>query len=362
MPVTGATVRKVLFVCILLCTILAVPLGYGIYSQSSALGGRPSLALIFVQPLLITGFLAILGVPLYALIRKYPGGPGRWIPAIVLHLIAFPSFTVVYYSLRYVGLIAINVRIREGFFEFVQSRILAQPANNTWQYVTVAVACYALRYYWLLEEREKQQSELRIQLARYELQMLKLQLHPHFLFNTLNGISALMMRDVPVAQHMLVCLADLFRMALEHSSKKFILLRDELKFVQSYLELQGMRFDGRLKVDIDIEPETLNLLVPNMILQPVVENAVRHGIEPRRDRGTIVIRSNTVGGNLRIEVENDGPLIEETIDTRGTGVGIRNLRSRLTQLYGESQTFEVGNRNPNGVRVTLEIPASRVIA
>jgi LytS/YehU family sensor histidine kinase len=194
-------------------------------------------------------------------------------------------------------------------------------------------------------------------MAEYELQILKLQLHPHFLFNTLNGISALMMRDVKTAREMIVRLSDLLRIALSHNSRKQITLRQELEFIDAYLQIEQMRFGSRLWVNVAVDPATLDAAVPNMILQPLVENAIRHGIAPQRSGGGVEITTSRNNGDLRIVVANDGPEIRGPVVTdSGIGLGLGNTRARLWQLYGDAYNLQMEPRQQGGVEVRLEIP------
>ena len=148
-----------------------------------------------------------------------------------------------------------------------------------------------LEYYQKYRDRELHTSQLETQLAKAQLQVLKMQLHPHFLFNTLHAISALMHKDVERADLMIVRLSELLRQTLENGGTDEVLLRQELDFIKTYLEIQQIRLGARLTVEMDVDPGTMHALVPNLILQPIVENAIRHGIAPRSGPGRIEIRA-----------------------------------------------------------------------
>jgi LytS/YehU family sensor histidine kinase len=185
-----------------------------------------------------------------------------------------------------------------------------------------------------------------------------MQLHPHFLFNTLNGIAGLV-RDSrnKDAVRMIAGLSDLLRHTLETAGKQEVSLREELEFLELYLDLQQMRFPDRLSVRMEIEPETLDATVPYLVLQPLVENAVRHGIAPRAAPGTVGVRARRDDTLLEIKVFDDGLGLSHPADAgKGTGIGLANTRARLAQLYGEGHRFDVREREGGGVEATVVIP------
>src|SRR4029079_2186861 len=176
------------------------------------------------------------------------------------------------------------------------------------------------------------------------LQALKMQLHPHFLFNTLNSISALLDEDVDAADQMLARLGDLLRMTLENSGAQEITLQEELEFLRCYLEIEQVRFNDRLTVDMKIEPATLDAQVPNLILQPIVENAIKHGIVSRIAPGRIEISAIRYGGSLKLQVRDNGPGLHPGEASSGRvkeGLGLANTRARLEQRYRHDHRFEM---------------------
>ncbi len=219
-----------------------------------------------------------------------------------------------------------------------------------WGIVGVTLAMDAARR---ARERELRASQLEARLAEARLEMLRMQLHPHFLFNTLHAISALVHEDPEAADRMIAALSDLLRMALESAAEQEVPLRQELDFLNRYLEIQQMRFGDRLGVKLDAAAETLDVLVPNMMIQPLVENAIRHGIAPRAEGGALEISSRRRGERLAIEICDDGPgLPQNSIE----GIGLTNTRARLAHLYGNEQHFAIENREGRGACVRLEIP------
>jgi two-component system LytT family sensor kinase len=189
--------------------------------------------------------------------------------------------------------------------------------------------------------------------------VLKMQLHPHFLFNTLHAISALMHKDVELADRMIARLGELLRSTLEHVGTQEVALRDELEFIKPYLEIEQARLGPRLTVQLDIDPEAMDANVPNLILQPLVENAIRHGIAPRAGAGHIEIHARRENGRVRLQVCDNGRGLA-TNYTEGVGVG--NTRARLRQLYGEEHQFVMCNRPDGGLEVTVALPFSTALA
>ncbi|MCA1557757.1 MAG: histidine kinase, partial [Acidobacteria bacterium] len=216
---------------------------------------------------------------------------------------------------------------------------------------------HALRYYTKYRERELQASQLEARLAQAQLQVLKMQLHPHFLFNTLHAISTLMHRDVEAADRMIARLSDLLRLALDNEGVQEVTLKQELELLERYLEIEQTRFRDRLTVEMRIEPEVLDARVPNLILQPLVENAIQHGITPRRGQGRIEIGARRTNGTLDIYVRDDGRgLAGATDETVKEGVGLSNTRARLLQLYGGHARFELRCPPEGGTLASLAIP------
>lgn len=219
---------------------------------------------------------------------------------------------------------------------------------------------YAFDYQKQIAHRERLALDLEKQLAQAQLHALQMQLQPHFLFNTLNAITVLVRdRDNESAVRMLTGLSDLLRIVLSQSMTQTVTLREEIEFIHKYLEIEQTRFEDRLIVHIDVSPETLPALVPNFILQPLVENAVKHGISQNTEAGMIEIFARSEGDKLLLSVRNDGPSLSDN-GGNGAGIGIRNTRERLEKLYGEGQQFLIQNAVPSGVTATLSIPLQSV--
>ncbi len=222
-------------------------------------------------------------------------------------------------------------------------------------YFAVVAFVHALGTYQRFRGRALHTSRLETQLAQAHLEMLKMQLRPHFLFNTLNAISALMRRDVEAADRMIVLLSDLLRMSLDQDDRHQVTLQDELDFLNRYLAIEQIRFRDRLQVEIDVDPACMPAQVPRLILQPLVENSIRHGIAMRSAAGRIAVRGRRKGHRLHLEVWDDGPGLPEGTVLQ-EGVGLANTKARLEQIYGPEHRFELRNAVSGGLEVHLEIP------
>jgi two-component system LytT family sensor kinase len=226
-------------------------------------------------------------------------------------------------------------------------------------YWAVVGLSHALDYHGQAQERALTAAHLETRLAEAQLQALQRQLHPHFLFNTLHTISALMHRDTEEADAMLARLSDLLRLTLDRIGVQQVTLKEELEFLEKYLEIERTRFGDRLVVDMQIEPETLDVSVPNLVLQPLVENAIRHGIATRVGGGRLQIVARRTGNRLWMMVRDNGPgLSKAKLDAFNAGVGVSNTRSRLQHLYPHAHRFEFHEPSDGGLAVTIEIPAT----
>ena len=231
---------------------------------------------------------------------------------------------------------------------------------NTLIFGVIAGSFHAALYYRDLRARRLREADLEARLARAELNVLRMQLQPHFFFNALHTVSSLMVTDVAAAQGVIASLGTLLRSSIDHTARQEIALREELAFVRHYLDVQVARFRQRLAVRIDVPDELLDALVPSLVLQPLVENAIRHGIEPNPDGGEIrieALRSGAGQGDLVLCVSDDGSVGGgEESSTGGGGIGLANIEARLAQLYGEAHTFRAGRGADGRFSVTLQLP------
>jgi two-component system, LytTR family, sensor kinase len=211
-----------------------------------------------------------------------------------------------------------------------------------------------LEYHRRATEAARHAASLEAQLAQARFDVLKAQLNPHFLFNTLHSISALLHRDADAADRMLARLGEFLRLTLENGASVEVPLSEELRFTQCYLGIQEVRFSDRLTTQVAVAPDVQQALVPHLLLQPLVENAVRHGIQRLVGAGQIVIRAARVNGSVRLEVVDNGPGPAPRGET--PGLGLANTAARLQALYGPGHRFEAGGDAGGGFRVTIEVP------
>ena len=295
--------------------------------------------------------------------RRHSFIEGRWARSLAFHL---PVFLLVS-ALHSAAATALTLWIRpfddmgRSPFEFwprFLSRLQGVVGSNLLIYGAVVGICYALDYYRKYRERELLATRLETQLAQAQLDSLRMQLHPHFLFNTLNSIVGLV-RDNKngAAINMLVGLSDLLRHTLDHSDKQEVELREELSFLKLYLSLQQMRFSDRLRIEFDIDPATTRAIVPNLILQPLTENALIHGIGRSTASGLVGITSTADDNRLRLTVYDDGRGLTKNWQLeKSAGIGLTNTVARLQQLYDDEHEFDIRNREGGGVEVIVTIP------
>jgi two-component system LytT family sensor kinase len=294
--------------------------------------------------------------------RRFPIERARLQRGVLLHLPIFAvvsslniaTFTMLYISVRPFDVLQDNVPFSHQYFE----KLLSRFPLDFLIYSAILGVGYAFDYYEKYRERESRATQLESQLAQAQLESLKMQLHPHFLFNTLHAISGLVREQKnKAAVSMIAGLSQLLRHALETSRKQEVSLREELEFLELYLDIQQMRFSDRLTIEMDVEPETLDAAVPNLILQPIIENAISHGIAPRIEGGLIRLSTRSQNGILEIKVADDGQGLQNEWRLEDTsGIGLANTKARLEQLYGSAHRFSVRNREGGGVEACLAFP------
>jgi sensor histidine kinase YesM len=223
-------------------------------------------------------------------------------------------------------------------------------------YVALIGLAHAGVFHRRYREREQQAALLASRLNEARLHALQAQLQPHFLFNSLNGIATLLRRDPAKAEEMLLSLSELLRVALSSSHRQEIPLREEMDFLGRYLEIQRMRFGDRLQVSEEIDASATDCLVPALLLQPLVENAIRHGLEPSGRPGLLRIAALRKGAWLQITVEDNGVGLPPG-ESLNAGVGLANVRERLATLHGAAQAFDITQRPAGGVVVSIKLPA-----
>ena len=326
---------------------------YLIFDQSANLKSTLSQMMLLAEA---RGFVyAVLTPPIFFIVRRYSTGARQSLRYVFAYILGAAPFMLICACLRWVILPPYDPNTG-GFLLRLQTTPLQIVHSAFADFITIYIATVlAAHTYYYVERVRKQdleRSEFQEALAASELHALKMQLHPHFLFNTLHGISTLIETDGKGAQAMIVKLSSLLRIALEHSGSDLIPLQDELKFIREYLDIEQMRFGTRLTVTWAVEESTLNSLVPQLILQPLVENAIRHGIASSRDNSWIEIASKSSNKAVELSVRNSIGAAKPT----GIGVGLRNTRARLKYLYSDEATFSFAIDRDQTATATLVLP------
>jgi signal transduction histidine kinase len=284
----------------------------------------------------------------------------RWLPGLLVLLALFAAVDD-----------AACIALRWGLFDLTGVRkivgmtsswaeLFALYIRTVFTYAEITVVGWAIHYQKEARLREVRASQLEAHLTRARLDVLRMQIHPHFLFNTLNSIAALMHRDLGAAERMIARLSDLLRHSLAGNVAQEVTLKDELELSERYLDIERVRFAERLAVRSDISSEALDALVPSLILQPLVENAVRHGIAFRAAGGCLELLARREGSDLVLSVLDDGPGVDpERTAPERCGVGLASTRGRLAELYGEEGRLSIGRRPEGGTEVTVRIPFRR---
>ena len=338
-----------------LWTVLAFLSAAGAHVYTASVGSPESWAQLLAWNMTISAVWSLLTPPVYALSRRFTFDRSNWKIVLPLHLAASIALTLVGASVI-VWLEPFVTWTPEAHLPF-SAHMLSRAFMDFQRYWYILLITQAIGYYAKYRERELQSSQLEAQLAHAQLEVLKIQLEPHFLFNTLNSIAALARNDGPAAENMTLQLADLLRFSLDAMGVHEVPLSRELTVLQKYIDIQQTRFQDRLQVEMDIAGSTLSALVPNMILQPLVENAIRHGIGPRRAPGVIRICTRQVFDELWMEIGDNGMgLTRFGGMVPPDGVGLRNTRARLQQLYNHDHRLTLEDAAGGGCVVKIHIP------
>jgi two-component system, LytTR family, sensor kinase len=348
-----------------LVLLIGIATAFGISSsiQSyllSATAGQPVAGMAYhvvILNLVYWYVPALLAPLIMGIATRYQFGRGHgWTPFAV-HITGALVYSVIH-SAAMLGtriLLMQQERPSRGWWFAARIEYLTQLDWILMTYLFLVGLAHALAYRRESEQRALDSAHLETRLIEAQLQSLQRQLQPHFLFNTLNAISGLMRTDVEAADRMMDRLGDLLRMALDSANVQEIPLKEELEMLQKYLDIEQVRFGQRLSVQMRIAPETLGAMVPNFLLQPLVENAVRHGVAPHTRQGQIAIEASREGGHLVIRIRDSGDgVAPHYLTLLNQGVGLTNTRARLEHLYRADHSFVFSN--DGGFCVTVEIP------
>ena len=331
-----------------------------------AVRGRPlpwGRALLATLP---SWYVLALLVPLvFWLARRHRFEVGNWRSALKVHVPAALLFPVVHLGLT--GLASAPLLnepdLAQAIPEIFGRLLTVYFVIDIFFYAALLGIYYMLDFYRMFQERALAASTLQLKTSRLEtslaqanLNALKMQLQPHFLFNTLNAISVLAMKgENDSVVRMLGRLSELLRITLDNTAQ-MVPLEEELLFLHRYLGIEQVRFQDRLTVTTDVAPDTLGAEVPSLVLQPLVENAVRHGIARQTGAGRIEIHAHRENGSLEMRVRDTGPGLRQSLRSSGTGVGLANTRARLEQIYGADYQFELTGAEGGGAEARIVIP------
>ena len=299
--------------------------------------------------------------------RRFPINPDNWLQLTLVHIFLF------------LGLSLLHVSAVSYHYHFFGDMNAIMATYQPWQHIghflfgddiflynaiiyTIFMASFNLQnFYSIAQQRELESSQLNEKLAESKLQALRMQINPHFLFNTLNVISVLVMKqDNAKAGEMIERLSVFFRQTLEESSEQYLPLQQELDVIDQYLAIEELRFGDRLQIRRNFDPEALSALVPALILQPLVENAIRHGLGEKLDAGVLSLECKRVADRLLIRIIDDGVGCSFSTNTGFTpGIGLSNVQQRLQQMYGNDHVFNLSGETGQGVTVSIEIPFTR---
>jgi len=333
-----------------LATVSAVnqlvdPRGYGVRVMSPA----GPIAMAYIESWLWAAFTPVI----FSLASRL-SIRSRWFVQVPILLAAgFAIALIVYLILIYARMEIFEVP-RRGGVGFMPLREIGRFrfANQLLVFCAVLAAGYAREYFLRDRDRQREAGALHAQLADARLEALRAQINPHFLFNTLNAVAALVERDPAGARRMIARLSELLRYTIDSRGSATVPLREELEFLERYIEIMEIRFQGRLRTSTKIDAGALDVPVPSLILQPIVENALEHGASRAAGGGKIEIEARRDGGRLVLSVRDNGPGVREGEG----GIGLSNTRARLEQLYGSAASLTLASASDGGAIATITIP------
>lgn len=301
---------------------------------------------------------------IFALARRYPLRTPGLAKALLIHFVAAMVISAAIEALWLQATLALSRRLNPGevigipMAVIVSTTVLSRILGALFTYAAVLGVAIALQYQRRLREREVIAAELQAQLAQAQVHALKMQVHPHFLFNTLHAVTVLIREDPATAVRMVTRLGDMLRLTLSRAQSAEVSLRSELEILTQYLEIEQIRFQDRLEVNYAVDAAVLDAQVPDLVLQPLAENAIKHGIGTRAGRGTIEIKASRTGSWLVVEVVDDGTGLKRDQELR-EGVGLATTRERLERMYGSEHEFTLASVESGGCVARIRIPYRR---
>jgi two-component system, LytTR family, sensor kinase len=289
--------------------------------------------------------------------RQFPFSKERWALPGTVHLSAAILVSIIH-STSYV---VYRLWIKDGVQGITGSRIYINVFStfdySMLVYFIMLFVIQVMIYNKKLKDEHARSMQLQSDLVQSQLDVLKAQLQPHFLFNTLNSISVLTRENPKLADKTIHLLSDLLRYSLKHARQQFVTLEAEISFIKDYLAIEKIRFGNRLKIEIDVSPETLSINIPSLLLQPLVENAIKHGVAKKRGDGLIQIIAKKKSNYLTLQILDNGQGEgQQAHSENNLGLGLTNMQKRLDSLYGADYNFRLENEQDKGTRVLIEIP------
>lgn len=305
--------------------------------------------------------MALLSIPLWYLCKKFPFDKSGLVRFFGSHLFGSLIFSLVWltfsYSLYYAMFPTYVIKAM-----WAQGVYLWQYLDGITKYGLMTGIFYTIDFYKRFKEKELRETQLNLLTKNMELQNLKSQINPHFLFNALNSVNALITRNPEKARTMNAKLAQLLRYSLDGFERKFVTIKEELDFIRNYLDIEKVRFGKKLQIQEEIDPQTLESKVPSMLLQPIVENAIKHGISLQAKGGILKIHISQNNGFLQLQITNNGkPVSENDLDSLfNKGIGLKNTHERLKRIYGDVAVFKLQSKKPDLFSVSIKIPQTIV--
>lgn len=294
------------------------------------------LSIGLIESFVIFILYPIMGSSIWFIIQYNRLDENDWVKNILFHFVSATIMNMIWLYLSYILVKAVE----QSHLEFMRKSFPSKVLTGYLLYAGYVVFFYAVNYYNSLRDKIKKESEMKMLIRDAELSALKSQINPHFLFNSLNSISSLTVSKPEKAQEMVINLSSFMRYSLQHSREETVTLKEELDHIKLYLGIEKIRFGKKLNPVFEVDEKCINARIPNMILQPLLENAIKYGVYEATDPVTILIAVNAEPNYFRITIENEYD--DQTIKNKGEGIGLKNIRQRLELIYG----------NPNLLRIT----------
>jgi sensor histidine kinase YesM len=358
-PLFGNSIKRALFAAVWVTWAFLFAIQNFLFLQSREVPAH--FGELFGRELLSAGVYALLFLAVRRLTRRYSFESRAWPAVLGVHLAGCALFVLVnvvaYYAIDVAVAKFTGASVADSISFSLYQLLVVNLSLNVALYLVFVGASYAFDFYKKFQERALRAAQLETQLAQTQLQALKMQLQPHFLFNTPHTISALVYENPRAADDAISRLSELLRATLAQAGAMQVPLAQEIEFLQHYIAIMQIRFERRLQVQVEVEPQAYDALVPNLILQPLVENAIRYAMKAPAATGQVGVRCERENGFLAVQIKDNGPGFQESLDVcLKNGFGLSNVAKRLAQLYGNEHALALQNAPEGGALVTLRLP------